>query len=417
MPQYKKAILRVGTYQSPDGTVQVTPQRLKHWANQFRKMKARNLAVPVSFDHSDDYERQIPVAFSTDRRKALSAVNAVGHLSDFKVAADGKSAEIVLDLPDEKAAAKAEQNVVEVSPVIHPTWRDGRGNSYRDVIGHMDLVVHPVDNSQTKFKRLEGVAMSIRMSLGKGKKGAKVYRMADDQDDDNKRDDEERDDAIEMAEEDTPPADDVEVENPDMPNVEDTTGAGDEQLEAIIAHLEVLGVALPADTTSENFTDRLLTALKTVEAMKAAQDAEDAADAENDETESEELTVADPQFAAMSLQARAAVQYTNALHRKELNQRLDSLLKTGRCSPAEADKHRKAISAVKLSLDRSGNPRASDTEKWIADRESLPEGAVWDSTTRMSLLTESRPPADLISGNSFDGKQVDEAANLYFGRR
>src|SRR5690606_23292551 len=102
---------------------------------------------------------------------------------------------------------------------------------------------------------------------------------------------------------------------------------------------------------------------------------------------------------------------------KELNQRLDNLLKTGRCSPAEADRHRKAISAVKLSLDRSGNPRTSDTEKWIADRESLPEGAVWDNTTRMSLLTESRPPADLISGSSFDGKQVDEAANLYFGRR
>lgn len=364
--------------------------------------------VPVGFDHADNPEHQVPVAFSSDRKKAFSAANAVGQLVDFKVSPDGKSAQIVLDLPDRKAAEKAEQNVVEVSPIIHPAWRDGRGNSYRDIIGRMDLVVHPVDNSQSKFRPVrEGVAMALRMALGSGK--TEVYRMADA--DDSRDDDEERNDSnpIEMADDDD--GETAADTNPDMPNVDDTTAAGGEQLEAIIAHLETLGVSLPADTDASNFQDRLLTALKTVESMKARQDAEDAKSEPDDESADEELTVADPQFAAMSL-------YATNQHRKELQQRLDALLESGRCTPDQHKKRKDQLNAVKLSLGRDGQLSKSPLEQWIEDRETLPQGACWEPSQRLSLLTVTDPPRDLVRRpGEMDAAEIDSAAALFHGVR
>jgi len=387
MPRLTKSMLRVGTYQSPDGTIEVTPERLKHWQSTFREMKAENLGIPSGWDHGSNPAETAPVAFSTSKDKKRSAKNSVGWLDDFKVADDGNSAELTLDLLDDTAADKAEKNLVQRSPIIYPSWRDGKGRDWQDCITHVDLVHHAVDASQSKFKRAEegALACALRMSLDDGKK-LSHYRMADDDNPFKKSgDDDGGDDEAAKAS--------AEDDNPDMPKP-----AGpeqDKQLEAIIAHLAVAKgpVVLPSDTDDENFKDRLLTALMTAKAATDAAEAEKAKDDERDEDDDmSKAKEATPEFAAMSLQARTAHGYAERLHRKDLNDRLDDLLKSGRCTAADHKSRKEAISAVKLSLNDQGDHTKDDVEKWLDDRESLPRGSLWPADSKLRMATEVAAP-------------------------
>jgi hypothetical protein len=68
-------------------------------------------------------------------------------------------------------------------------------------------------------------------------------------------------------------------ENPDMPKA----GLGNQQLEAILAHLTELGIPLPSDTSEKNFYDRLLTGLLVAEAQRSKAEAEAAKDEDEDD--------------------------------------------------------------------------------------------------------------------------------------
>jgi hypothetical protein len=172
MAGFKKAVLRVGTYHSPDGEVPVTPERLQHWRREFQRMKSARQVVPVDWDHAEQSNRAglTPLSLG-DFRKRRSARNTVGHLVDFDLTEDG--AVLTLDVPDENAADKADKNLVFVSPVISPAWRDGALNEYADCITHVDFVNHPVDYSQGPFERIStetnqqpAIACALRMGLG-----------------------------------------------------------------------------------------------------------------------------------------------------------------------------------------------------------------------------------------------------------
>lgn len=396
----KKALLKVGTYQSPDGTLDVTPQRLRHWESTFRKMQAASLGVPMGWDHSDDPAKTVPVAFSTTKGKKRSAEHSVGWLDEFKVAPDGNAAELTFDIPDEKAAAKAADNVVEVSPIIYPEWRDGKGHLWTDCITHVDLVNHPVDAGQTPFQVAEdAIACSIRMGLDVGKPA--LYRMADDEE----KPKEFGGDDGEKKETD---------DNPDMPKI--GVSEDDKQLEAVIGHLALLTepVVLPHDTDDTNFMDRLLTALMTAKAAKdaaAARKAEEEKDDEDDDMDKAKEST--PEFTAMSLQARAAHGYAERMHRLSLANRLDDLLKSGRCSPAEKEAQKQALSAVKLSLNGEGEPEKSDAEKWIESREVIPPGAIWPNEQRLRMAKES--PAPEIA-EEISNEQAEEIVDGIFSR-
>jgi len=54
MAKFTKTILKVGKYRSLDGEVNVTPARLRHWVDQFKKFSAAGNVVPVAFDHASD---------------------------------------------------------------------------------------------------------------------------------------------------------------------------------------------------------------------------------------------------------------------------------------------------------------------------------------------------------------------------
>jgi hypothetical protein len=398
MAKFTKGILRAKTHHSPDGEVVVTKERLKHWVDTHNLMASRNWHSSVHFDHQDDPSLQQLVQMGPKGKPKRGAMNAVGRNERLELAEDGMSARITLDLPDKLAAQKARDNVVEVSPVIKKLVKDGDGNEYVDAIVSFDLVTQPVDNSQGKFEEVQDtIACSLRMVDDDGK--ATVYRMANPFEDD---DQEGNDDDTETL----PKGDD---ENPDLPEAE-----GDDKVdEAIRAHLDQLGAALPSDWNRKSDPQILLAALKTLvkanqkaEAEKASSDKDD-----NDQGEDDMGKLADPGFAAMSLQARNALAYAEREHRKGIQAAIETLRDSGRCTVAEATKQLEGVDTIRLSLNDDGSPLLCDAEKWIASRQSVPAGTFWDEATRTA--NQQAQAMSLVNPGSHQQLSGDAEAEQY----
>ena len=408
MAAFRKAILRAGKYHSPDGVVEVTPERLRHWELQFRRLRAARQVVPVDWDHADDPAKMQPL--SVDAYKRRSAANTVGHLRDFRVGDDGQSAEITLDLRTQRAIEAAETNAVYVSPVLFPEWRDGSGQRYTDVITHVDMVNHPVDHSQGSFvptTEAPAIACALRMAL------SAPYRfggptMADD---DKKPDEIPTDDGADDA----APPDDAADDSADDAAPPDT-GADDSTLSSVIEQLAKFNIVLQDGTTAENLLDRLHTALLTAAAHQGIDD--DGTDDNAGGNPADQPTVAAPDVATMSLEARAALNWAEGQHREALGKRLDALVETGRCTPAEAKARRQALETVRLSLDKAGKPIASRLEEWVDSREAIPSGACWSREQRLSADRQRSiqdPPAGMVG--ELTTAEIDNAVNFALGRK
>ncbi len=113
----------------------------------------------------------------------------------------------------------------------------------------------------------------------------------------------------------------------------------------------------------------------------------------------ENLENTTPEFTAMSLKANAAHAYAQDVHRETLGKQLQGLLESGRCTPYEHKQRSGELGTVKLSLDKAGKPASGDLEKWIASRDAVPEGTMWDSKTRTDKLSlEKTEPPKCITG-------------------
>jgi hypothetical protein len=408
---FKKSILKAGqTYHSPDRKVPVTPDRLKHWSDEFQRVKAAGYIVPIDWDHAANIADATPLSVA-DHKKQRSAKNTVGKMADFKLSPDGQSAEILLEITDPVAQGRAERNEVYISPVIFDAWKDGAENVYRDVITHVDIVNHPVDHSQGPFVAAEPgtVALGIRMGL------SSVCRLSsdkfpgdDDEEDDGKQGKADSDPASSDDPSNTLPNDGNGLgdqgktdadKNPDMPKAQ-----GDDKIaEAIRAHLDQLGAALPADWSFESDAADtiLLTALKTLVKANQKADAEKAAGDENDTDDpfgdSDMGKIADPGYAAMSLQARNALAYAEREHRKGIQARIEKLRDEGRCTVDECNKHLEGVGTIRLSLDSDGSPELSDVEKWIDSRQAVPAGTFWSNEQKTRMSTTVAEPAARMS--------------------
>lgn len=411
MAKFKKAILQAGRkYHSPDGVVDVTPERLKHWQGEFAKLTANGYIVPIDWDHASDLKGAAPRKLST--AKTRSAKNTVGKLAAFNVAPDGNSAEVLLDITDPQAKGRAERNEVYVSPVIFDRWADGAKNQYTDLITHVDIVNHPVDNSQGPFVPVEPgtIACGLRMSLsGKG-----ISRMAfpDDEEDTDSDPDADTDPIEEGEENAAPEAQPMGDKNPDAP----PAATDNSKTEAVLAGLKQKNIVLPSDFdfTADGAIDIFLAAINSA---LAAELTAKPAEPEEDEPEEEDdiMQVQDPGYAAMSLQAKAAHSYAEKQYRGGIQTRLSALLNSGRCEPAEFKARETEVTAVKLSLGSDGEPAKSDLEKWIESREAVPAGTFWSDqvkTQRMSLEVQQPP-----SGSVADPQEDERIVNWALGRK
>jgi hypothetical protein len=193
----------------------------------------------------------------------------------------------------------------------------------------------------------------------------------------------------------------------------------DEQNEAatikdLIAELEKFDIILPPDTDEDNFFERLQVGLKTAAAHQGLNDTGAADLAEN------ETTVADAGgVAMMSLQVKGMLGYAERQHRDAVAATMESLLRSGRCTPAEFHERKTAVGSLRLSLDETGNPTPSDLEKWIASRQPLPRGTFWDPevrSARMSSDVEVEEPPEERTGRESESK-VNAVLAAVFGPR
>lgn len=391
MAKFRKAILKTGKYHSPDGVVEVTPERLRHWELQFGRMVRSNQVVPIDWDHADSADALQPLTMDQYHRRR-SARNTIGHLADFRVNEAGDAAEITLDLREQAAVEKAAQNTVYVSPVLFPAWKDGAGHEYRDCITHVDMVNHPVDHSQTPFVPVEPqtIACALRMSL------SKPYRLASEG-----------------------PMDDEPITTPEDDTAPDGMG-GDPQpsvLPDVLAALAKFNIVLQDGTTEANLLDRLHAALLTAAAHQGKGD-EPKPDDEPKPKPDELAKIEDPVIATMSLQTQAALRYAEGQHRASLAKRLKSLTDTGRCTPAEAKQWDGQLTTIKLSLDaKTGEPQPSKLEAWLDSREAVPEGTFWTDKQRLSLAhaTVINPPANMRGDMTPD--EIKATADWALGKR
>ena len=377
MAKFKKTMLGARTYHSPDGTLDVTQARLKHWADTFAKFRAAHLAVPIGWGHADDPKDSQPVKVGDKRRRLPQ--DTVGYLEQFSLTPDGDSAELTINVPREEDAEKVKNNLAELSPVVFETWKDGDGQEWTDCITHVDLVQHPVDQRQSEF---QPVACALRLGLDIGK--PVIYRLQGEDKD--------------MPEDKKPP-EESEVNN-----------EGD-RLKKVLDALAGMQIVLSDDTNEENFLQHLEQALLTATAMGAGEGPAE-----------EPMEITQPEF-AMSLDKQKPtasdrqLKYLAHHHRGTVATRLSALVASGQCTPAEYKSRQPAVKAIRLALDDDGNAQPSNLETWIASREAVPKGTFWDPETRTRLLRMEVVERPEQSGEALTPEQADKVADEILRKR
>lgn len=413
MDKFRKAILSVGTYHAPQGEVVVTPQRLKHWEGQFKKLRGAKYTVPIHWDHADtdDLELLQPIRMSEFAdNKTRSARNSVGEMLDFKVNPDGRSAEIKLATRTKRASELVSANTVSVSPVLFGDWKDGAGNEYSDTIGSLDLVDYPVDHSQGPFKPIGMMSCNIiRMSSNPA-----IFKLSTDTT------------AMDADEKDTPfPSNESAASEEPDPATDTSQEAAEEatpsdlgtSVSDVVESLTQLGIVLPGDTTTTNFLERIRPALLTAIAARQQPQAPTQATELPPEQQSQDSPImapSPPQIAAMSLlQKRIKLLEKEKIDdsREKLATRMKALLDTGRIAPIEHTKLSSQLKVQTLSVTQDGKVKGGDLEVWIQSREGLPEGAVWDAKERVTKLSAKsvEPPDQYTTKGSFSKEREDKA--------
>lgn len=382
---FRKSILKVGSYQSPQGAVVVTPQRLKHWESEIQRLQGAGYMIPMHFDHATNPELLEPVAMSAlaETKLSRSAAATVGKLQSFRVAPDGQSAEIVVHTMTPSATEKVEANAVFVSPVIYPEWRDGNGQTYTDIITSVDLVDHPVDSKQSTFIPATKLGLVSRPFC------LSVVPM----DDDKKPED----------------------EKPEAPEAQESGAEADEEKEEskiayalsdVLAELQKLDVVLPEDTSLDNFIDRLYTALLTAAATGGLNEQAEAAP-----------EMSNPMIATMSLKLQAMENRIIDEARESKRTALEGLLKSGRCTAAEHKKMLAKLGVQKMSLGEDSSVSAGDLDVWIDARNSLPEGAAWTDKQRtqaaqtLSVVEPKSSHNPTNPGSDMSADEINQAAS------
>lgn len=158
-----KQILKPGTYYpTGDDPVVVTPERIQHWADTFKKMSAAGMHVPVPLSHSKPGDPNYAPIHSAAKADYKPGPTHGGWLKDLR-ADDSGWLVADMDIDDPETAKKVEF----FSPAIASGFTDGAGRTWNDAITHMAAVYHQVAHDQpegfTQPPKMMGVVcLSIR---------------------------------------------------------------------------------------------------------------------------------------------------------------------------------------------------------------------------------------------------------------
>ena len=165
----KDALRTDRIYFSPSGPIPISRKRAEHWVQQFKRMSAAGLVIPVPIEHQDDA--------TPGNAKFLKSKLNFGTLDELTLDADGQLC--FACTPRAGAVGTSTKFPKFVSPQIHDRYVDPSGKVWKDVLTHMALTNVPVNAGQSDKWQLIDTPKSgklQRMSL----KG--TWRMASDDD-------------------------------------------------------------------------------------------------------------------------------------------------------------------------------------------------------------------------------------------
>ena len=323
MARFEQTFLKPGRYHVGGGKFRdLTAAEISDYVTGTKELLAAKHGVPLIFEHAPAGSEE----GSPRDRRAGQVKHGAGWLSDVKIGSDG-SALHVLEVTDADAAKKlADGSIKFTSPELRPCWTDGHGRQFKNIISHVALTHKPRNPDQSELQQLENEP-ALQFSLA----DLEPIQMADDEKDQDADDKTPVDEATDRE----TPAD--ASDNPDMPK---PGGESQEakQLESCVAYLKTMGIALPSDTDSSNFMDRLLTGLMTAAEQKIQAESEAAKDEEDDDTAPLQEEKPPLQFSLADVEAEG---FSNRLLAKVVKQefagcksRLERLVATNNITPA-----------------------------------------------------------------------------------
>ena len=387
MPTFTKRIIRPGTYTVPraDGTrarVHIGPQRISKWLSTFDAMKKVGLGIPAPWRHE---EKALPVRLDGDK-KDTDAYNNAGFWKRLWV--DDKDGSLYgeVDVPREENADRLGKTVVDVSLLAKPKWTDGQGNEYDDALTHIALVTHPVAKDHDNFRPSPSESEAIACSL------------AD----------------FAFAEDVTP----APAGGAGTASVGDGVKASSATVKDALAMLSKMDppITLPEDTNSQNFLERLVTALNALSAAASAGDAEDKNTSISEPPSGSKekpgpIAMAnEPKELKLSTEDQAAINWARKNASKSYQDRIEACVKQGKITPKLAkDTALPLLQDLKLSFDAEGNPVKTPLDMVLDAWEAIPAQSV---LTGRSPRSARATKGSLLTGEAFSlTAGMEEIAN------
>tara|TARA_Y100000401_G_scaffold30623_1_gene22367 strand:+ start:8290 stop:9546 length:1257 start_codon:yes stop_codon:yes gene_type:complete len=371
--RFKKPIVTTGIYTIPGDSprkVEITNDRLSHWASQFSAMKDAGVSVPAPWNHSKE---ALPMSVGNDGTLPRSDINA-GWWD--KIWVEDNTLWGELDVPRSEDAVKIGTNVKETSIYVRPEFSDGSGNSWDDSLMHIALVTHPIENGQGNFEPVtneEEAGIALAMSQL------------------------------------TEPLSMSSIDNDHQVGSVKTKSGIQEMLEALRAVM----IDLPDDTHEVNFMERLLVALRQKKASENPEDSsisnppegakeQPAPVAMSQEKENleqgagvasnEEAVLSHPTYKAASKTIEFLMSHLNGQEKDKLSSRRDALVKSGKISEDYASKHLDpAINEFQMSFGDDGSVKvcpASTIMEALEASPSLTTGIISGSDSDQASLQQ-----------------------------
>ena len=365
--RFKKPIVTTGVYSIPGDIprkVEVTSNRLTHWASQFEKMKTAGISVPAPWNHSKE---AFPMSTGNDGTLPRSDLNA-GWWD--KVWVEDNTLWGEVDVPSNEDAVKIGTNVKESSIYVRPSFTDGSGTEWKDSLMHIALVTHPIENGQGNFEPVEqGLALAMSQLT-------EPLSMA----------------SPEKAEE--------------QFHASNNVGPGeskDSQQQGVQGMLELLRsvqIDLPEDTNEVNFMERLMVALRQKKTSEQPEDQsittppegakeqpapvamsqetkskiqEEEVTLSHEETVEEEVVMSHPKFKAASQTISFLLGHIGQQEKNALSARRNDLVATGKVTEAYAAEHLDpSIGSFQMSFGDNGAPELCAASQIMDALESAP---------------------------------------------
>jgi hypothetical protein len=301
---FRMPLVCLGTHQAPQQSVNVTPERAHHWIESHRQITAERNKIPMPWGHQ---LKAVPYGDADARRYAMARWNA-GSVVDLEFDPATGWVDAIATVPpgyevETDGAGKltgrlvnpTDHTVIEEMSAGIGNWKDGKGKVWRDIIVHAALCTLPVVAGQPGVTAALSADPDALLDATMGTDGVEYLytlgtaTMADDKDPAKKPKADKPADAppdkpkaaglgdleSDLGMDDLPPVPPTEglpTEMPAAPAAATPTPLPSVSPDAqaitdCLSYATALGLPMPADTTPQNFTERLKVAMSTAAAL------------------------------------------------------------------------------------------------------------------------------------------------------